>query len=456
MKIKKILFLVLVILLVCCLISCSKRGNIENAELGVTIHFDLQYETKVQIPDVHIDSTTEAYMPNDPVRLGYVFGGWYYESTCENKFSTKDGITEDITLYAKWIEEEKNVNPGELEEETNDDLGFTYLLINETTAAVKGYDGDAENVVIQSTFGKRNITRIVSNAFYGNSKIKSITIPKGITEIDNNAFGNCSKLNQFKVNNDNQNYSSDGAVLFDKYKTTIVCVPAGIQSEQFVISKNISKISEYAFSGVKSDIQFDEENSITQLTKNMFAESEGDIYLPKTIEILQAAFYDSKSNIIFDTNTTMNMIWPSAFESYKGNKLIIPSSITYIGKAAFKNCTAIIDLSLTTFTTITESVFAEYKGESILIPKHIENIEKNAFDKSTTEITFEENSKYKVIKAQTFQYFNGVLNMPTGITSIKQNAFINAHATIKLYTQIEQGVLEEDFPNTCQIVFLYD
>ena len=42
--------------------------------------------------------------PNDPVREGYVFDGWYKESTYDNlwNFNTEKVIA-DTTLYAKWV-----------------------------------------------------------------------------------------------------------------------------------------------------------------------------------------------------------------------------------------------------------------------------------------------------------------------------------------------------------------
>ena len=41
--------------------------------------------------------------PEEPTRLGYIFGGWYKEAGCENEFSFAAGIDADTTVYAKWI-----------------------------------------------------------------------------------------------------------------------------------------------------------------------------------------------------------------------------------------------------------------------------------------------------------------------------------------------------------------
>ena len=41
--------------------------------------------------------------PDEPTRLGYIFGGWYTEAGCENAFDFAAGIEENTTVFAKWI-----------------------------------------------------------------------------------------------------------------------------------------------------------------------------------------------------------------------------------------------------------------------------------------------------------------------------------------------------------------
>ncbi len=50
-----------------------------------------------------------ASQPEDPVRDGYVFGGWYCEPTCDNPMDWTSGITRSMTLYAEWIPAEEPV-----------------------------------------------------------------------------------------------------------------------------------------------------------------------------------------------------------------------------------------------------------------------------------------------------------------------------------------------------------
>lgn len=42
-------------------------------------------------------------LPEDPIKTGYVFAGWYKDSNFITEFKETDAITGDTTLYAKWI-----------------------------------------------------------------------------------------------------------------------------------------------------------------------------------------------------------------------------------------------------------------------------------------------------------------------------------------------------------------
>ena len=63
----------------------------------------LSFETfcEIEIDPITIDGKTDVYMPEDPMRAGYEFVGWFYDQTGTLPFSTSDALTQDTTLYAK-------------------------------------------------------------------------------------------------------------------------------------------------------------------------------------------------------------------------------------------------------------------------------------------------------------------------------------------------------------------
>lgn len=71
------------------------------------VTFNLNYDGCTNITQSVINGTQQAEEPNTvPVRDGYVFAGWYTDTDTEytGKYDFSTVVTEDITLYAKWIE----------------------------------------------------------------------------------------------------------------------------------------------------------------------------------------------------------------------------------------------------------------------------------------------------------------------------------------------------------------
>lgn len=68
-----------------------------------TVEFDVAGGSEVLKIKVRQGGRIE--QPEDPVKEGFVFGGWYTDEELTKPFDFDDPITSKITLYAKWIEE---------------------------------------------------------------------------------------------------------------------------------------------------------------------------------------------------------------------------------------------------------------------------------------------------------------------------------------------------------------
>ena len=116
--------------------------------------------------------------PADPEKTGYDFGGWYTDKNCTDPFDFSTPITEDITLYAKWIlkeftvtwvidgKEEKETylygtTPSHADPEKAADAQYTYTF-REWTPAVETVTGDAAyTAVFDETHNHYTVTWIV-------------------------------------------------------------------------------------------------------------------------------------------------------------------------------------------------------------------------------------------------------------------------------------------------------
>ena len=114
-----------------------------NASSTWTVSFDSNGGTAVSdIEDVEDEATISA--PSDPTKTYYTFDGWYTDDgvwTDEWIFAT-DTVTEDVTLYAKWVLNEWTVtydsNGGSAK--SPDDYDYDELLIEPSDPTRATYD----------------------------------------------------------------------------------------------------------------------------------------------------------------------------------------------------------------------------------------------------------------------------------------------------------------------------
>lgn len=67
-----------------------------------TVTFDLNYKNADIYKTVEVLDGKTVREPDDPVRRGYTFRGWYTAPTGGHKFDFDTAITGDLTLYARW------------------------------------------------------------------------------------------------------------------------------------------------------------------------------------------------------------------------------------------------------------------------------------------------------------------------------------------------------------------
>lgn len=84
--------------------------------LRYTVTFDTQGGSKISSTTVNHNATVDE--PEAPTKEGYTFDGWYTDKDCTEPYDFDTKVTQNITLYAKWIEEgptEPPIDPEEWE-----------------------------------------------------------------------------------------------------------------------------------------------------------------------------------------------------------------------------------------------------------------------------------------------------------------------------------------------------
>jgi len=261
-----------------------------------------------------------------------------------------------------------------------------------------------------------------NGAFY-NTSVTSITIPANVTLIGSNVFSSCTSLTSITVDSDNPNYTSEGGILYNKAKTTLIQAPPAGISGAITILDSVTSISDSAF------------KDCSNLTTVTFTEGS------QLQTIGNSAFQDCirLTTVTFATGSQLQTIGNSAFQrcndqSINGGGIAIPASVTSIGDSAFlyARFNSITIAAGSQLQTIGVSAFhgylhPEYGSISNMeIPASVTSIGDYAFAGAQfTNLTFAAGSQLQTIGYAAFQSCQALtsITIPASVTSIGFNVF---------------------------------
>lgn len=151
-----------------------------------TITYDMGTEELENTSQVFIREHTIQTVPT-PEREKLVFDDWYYDKAYTRVFDYSTYFTttmiEDITLYAKWVNE--------------DDEGasvYVYQVLDDGTAEILSYKGKRRYLTVPETLDGYTVSSIGENAFFGNSRLREVVFPESLVYIKGQAFAVCTSL----------------------------------------------------------------------------------------------------------------------------------------------------------------------------------------------------------------------------------------------------------------------
>ena len=285
---------------------------------------------------------------------------------------------------------------------------------------------NSENIVLPESL------KSIGLAAFQGCDITNITIPASVTSIGWGSFYQCHCLTDISVSPENNNYSSQDGVLFNKDKTKLIRYPAGKIQEKYVIPNGVKSFDNDAFNNcyrLKSITIPD--SMLNIITQGPFLSCEN---LTEIIVSPGNKYYSSQDGVLFDKNKTalicypankseteytvpngVKKIWRNAFDdcnnlvnvtisdsvtsiegyvfvnsrSLKNIKMF--NSVISIGEHAFANCGKLENVIMSNnITSLGEGAFRQSGSlKSVTIPNNIRTIEENTFDgcKSLTSIT---------------------------------------------------------------------
>ena len=254
------------------------------------------------------------------------------------------------------------------------------------------------------------VTNIGCQAFYNLDRLTSITIPDSVTEIGSAAFQFCTQLTEITIPN---SVDTIGNIAFGGTGITNIVIPYGvttIQANTFsdcseltevMIPNTVITVESLAFSGCSNLHTITIPDSVTTIEERAFygCSSLTNIIIPDSVGGLAenaAYLFSGCSNL---TSVTL----PSNLEAapfgifYKCSSItdlsMLPESITTIDDWAFGKCTGLTDVKIPkNVASIGVNAFRECTNlTSITIPLTVTKIDTNAFwyCDSLTDIYYE-------------------------------------------------------------------
>ena len=400
---------------------------------------------------IYCDGTEEDYEftavagANDGFSLDKIY---YYSEENPNKRGgfwhyNEEGEPEVWDVYAKGLTYKLN------------DDGESYSL--QSTAGT-----DRLNVIIPETYEGLPVTGILDDAVGFSDRVAFLDIPKTVTYIDPNAFYMGMVLMSITVDEENEYYSAENGILYNKDKTTLLRVPINnqLKDNTLVVPEGVTEIAPRAVFYVRRAYYVELPSTIKTIGKGAFASCRDleTIIFPEGLETIGVA--------AFENAFTMTEIY-------------IPDSVTEIGKFAFSGCEAITEFTIgannknykvvdgnlytkdesklmfyaagntsesfeipDSVKIIGEGAFCDVRAlKSIVIPTSVTTICEEAFNGCTGLIGITVPSSVTELGPRVFYYCTGLesITVPDSITELPEGLFsrcfvlteINLPSTLK-------------------------
>ena len=218
------------------------------------------------------------------------------------------------------------------------------------------------------------VTRIEENTFANCRKLKRAVLPDGITFIGNSAFSECHELEDINIPTSLETIR-EYAFYNNKVKTSPIILPATLKTigyrafmyngkvESITFSEGLETIRNYAFSNCNAVKAIVLPESITTLEYNAFegCDSITEFRFPANIKKVP-------DGILYHCD--------------KLQKVVLAEGTTRIGSGAFNTCPQLNDINISTMNTLTSTgnyAFANTGFTTMTLPNSITEMDYSAF-----------------------------------------------------------------------------
>lgn len=293
---------------------------------------------------------------------------------------------------------------------------------------LKKYNGTETEVTIPANLG---ITSIGDRAFFRNSGITLVRLPKGITKIGNYSFSGCDNLKHILFSD---TITTLGNYAFENCK----------ELESFTLPDTITSIGSYAFSGCTNLVSATMPNTIKSISNFLFNKCINltNIKIPSTVtNIGWSAFAGCSSLTYLNLPERLSTIGNNAFQGCGFEHIVIPAYTSNIGEAAFFMCEKLKDISFSANNSSFEIedgvLFNNNKTKLLLYPSAKDDTEVYKVPDTVSTIGYGAFSNCKAVKSvklsnslvkiEGYAFFRceniDRIDIPDSVVSIGKNCF---------------------------------
>lgn len=264
---------------------------------------------------------------------------------------------------------------------------------------------------------------IGANAFLGCGSLTGFHIPKSVSEIGGQAFQECKSLAGIAVDGENQQYSSEQGMLYNKEKTELLCCPAG-KTGEISLAGGVKKIADAAFSGCSGITGAALPQGLETIGGYAFSgcSSLQGITVPETVAAIGSNVFQGCSGLgRAELKGSMEEVPSYAFDGCGSlTELVLPETLNSIGMYAFQGCASLTGLALpASVTGIDGMAFDGCRNlASITVPE-----ENGAFASVDGVLYSKDGTDLVCCPPNHPGGDQGVFTIPEGVTTLRKHAF---------------------------------
>lgn len=250
--------------------------------------------------------------------------------------------------------------------------------------------------MVSSCSSLKNITipskvTTIDAAFEYCSALQTIDIPANVSSISSGAFTGCNSLTNINIDSNNQYFTFENGMFYNKAKTRLYFALTTITNFNFPAT--LTSISSNAFSGCnKIPDTINISKDITSIGDYAF----GGCPIKNVNVDLANLNYSSENGILYDKNKKKLM-----FAVAGAGIFTVKDGVETIGVYAFQNSGAVTDIVLpTTLIKLESFSLSALSGlKKLNIPKNVMNISSGVLPSSLEEITVDSANPYFTVKS---------------------------------------------------------